>query len=618
MTLYNPINSSNQEFRLLKLAPGSFEDQIRITLVPARLTDAPSPQYEALSYVWGREDCPTPALVNDCPFTITANLDDALRTLRDNTVERALWVDAVCINTRDHDEKSGQVRLMSGIYSTATKVVVWMGLSDQHSDLVVDCVNEQRIVEWEEMGKLFEAVSAFCSRPWFTRIWVIQEFGLARIEPCVVIGRRSTNMSGISSLVSCLNHAFGVYSENITVDQAAAVRQWSPFLAGLAKSAVFWLDHIPSNLRQKLKVQFASNAFMLKGLLQLRLERTWTKKGIRTDENGQIVSTEIGVGHSSHFPHVLSRVARLESTHPCDKIFGMLGLCDFWNSPILPNYSLSGSEVYSQAMAHIVTDPFSGFLQGYPIWPVGIDWADSAEFPLPSWVPDFSRGSFWHAQDHGTLGGLRRMCNQDALLEAIKSTSRSFPFASFMNRYQTLCVGGVDIGEVCQYWELRQRGCEAIEEDLSAILDDVRQTGISTQVLLDAFVASSVYSTTQLSETQDWEPHGDPVCAEGSWEDLSPNLEIAALQSPGRILFLTDTGRVGVTEGPVEKGDLVVGLFGVNFPAILRYGDESCSSFKMVNIAHVACHVLGHEQIPRDVDEADLLGEYGFNMYIIN
>lgn len=77
------------------------------------------PFHTALSYVWGN-----PALVrlircNSKPFATTENLDLALRQIRRLDVAVLLWVDQICINQDDLQEKNQQVAIMVTIYQRA-------------------------------------------------------------------------------------------------------------------------------------------------------------------------------------------------------------------------------------------------------------------------------------------------------------------------------------------------------------------------------------------------------------------------------------------------------------------------------------------------------------------
>jgi hypothetical protein len=72
---------------------------------------------------------------------IRKNLEAALRHLRLTQEARYLWVDAICINQDDMDERSRQVSIMSEIYSKASQVVVWLGEREEPSDRVPHAVS---------------------------------------------------------------------------------------------------------------------------------------------------------------------------------------------------------------------------------------------------------------------------------------------------------------------------------------------------------------------------------------------------------------------------------------------------------------------------------------------
>jgi hypothetical protein len=58
---------------------------------------------------------------------VTKNLYLALLRLRHPETERTLWVDALCINQVDLDEKRHQIALMADIYTKASTVIMWLG-----------------------------------------------------------------------------------------------------------------------------------------------------------------------------------------------------------------------------------------------------------------------------------------------------------------------------------------------------------------------------------------------------------------------------------------------------------------------------------------------------------
>lgn len=109
---------------------------VQCTLQEVSIDDAEhSYLYEALSYVWGS---PTGTLEITCDkqtLLVTKNCMNALRNLRYVKTERILWIDAICIDQRPREEsileRNGQVKMMGEIYQRASKVVVWLGVTDR-------------------------------------------------------------------------------------------------------------------------------------------------------------------------------------------------------------------------------------------------------------------------------------------------------------------------------------------------------------------------------------------------------------------------------------------------------------------------------------------------------
>ncbi|KAI1454690.1 heterokaryon incompatibility protein-domain-containing protein [Annulohypoxylon moriforme] len=145
-------------------------------------------EYEALSYVWGDPDRRRPITVDGRQFQATVNLESALRNLRYLDKPRVLWIDAVCINQNDIEERSSQVQQMGLIYSQAKRVVVWLGPESESSKTafntlrVLDIPDPNRAVRCDEkhyknvLTKSLKATLPLVQRPWFKRVWCVQEF----------------------------------------------------------------------------------------------------------------------------------------------------------------------------------------------------------------------------------------------------------------------------------------------------------------------------------------------------------------------------------------------------------------------------------------------------------
>jgi hypothetical protein len=129
-----------------------------------------------LSYVWGSEEKPRRICVGGNDLYITENLHTALLRLRDNSFERIIWADGICINQDDNEERSLQVQDMMNIYSRASQVTVWLGesIDGTHSADTSQAVEEIGRAADGQLTKSSndEAIRKILQRSWFQRIWV--------------------------------------------------------------------------------------------------------------------------------------------------------------------------------------------------------------------------------------------------------------------------------------------------------------------------------------------------------------------------------------------------------------------------------------------------------------
>jgi hypothetical protein len=84
------------------------------------------PEYEALSYTWGDPKATELITLNGRVVDVTKNLKAALLALRKPDAERVMWIDALCINQRDIQEKNTQLPRMSAIYQRASRTIAWL------------------------------------------------------------------------------------------------------------------------------------------------------------------------------------------------------------------------------------------------------------------------------------------------------------------------------------------------------------------------------------------------------------------------------------------------------------------------------------------------------------
>jgi hypothetical protein len=196
------------------------------------------PQYEALSYTWGTSENPQTAFIpptdNNAPpwtFPISHNLAGALRHLRHELAPRIFWVDALCINQNDIHERDTQVTRMADIYRLASKVVVWLGPESEDSNLAIsalDLIGSQVVAsklstiyaspdatnrDWfrsrtplDFPGQTWQALLNIFKRPWFDRVWIIQEIQLASSMSTVQCGLDIISWSHLRVAIICLSN----------------------------------------------------------------------------------------------------------------------------------------------------------------------------------------------------------------------------------------------------------------------------------------------------------------------------------------------------------------------------------------------------------------------------
>ncbi len=201
--LYHPLKSP-RNIRLLHIEDGRQDDLIRASFEEVELDT--SLNYHALSYTWGSGGAVESIHIQDHVLSVLPNLFDALRKLRADKY-LPIWIDRICINQGDDDEKTSQVLLMRDIYRSAKLVLVDLG-GDLGPDGVKTIVNlvgdfqgirsastegfeydfQEVIIHPERLCKYglpartdpsWDILGQFLVQPWFSRIWVLQEVVLA-------------------------------------------------------------------------------------------------------------------------------------------------------------------------------------------------------------------------------------------------------------------------------------------------------------------------------------------------------------------------------------------------------------------------------------------------------
>ncbi|KAI1142446.1 heterokaryon incompatibility protein-domain-containing protein [Hypoxylon sp. FL0543] len=118
------------------------------------------------------------------------NLTEVLHRIRHKQQPRTLWIDALCINQFDSAEQAQQLQLMADIYRGCKSVLVWLGIPTAHSALGMEFLSylansniqiDSDSAPWNHFSPAESraALQDILGRPYFQRLWVVQEAALA-------------------------------------------------------------------------------------------------------------------------------------------------------------------------------------------------------------------------------------------------------------------------------------------------------------------------------------------------------------------------------------------------------------------------------------------------------
>jgi hypothetical protein len=173
---YQYLPLGDMEFRLIRILPERMS-KLKCEIVHQSLEDPPD--YVAISYAWGDGVDTKPLVLQGATIPVSASLYDALKAIRQKKAEALVWVDALCIDQLNKDERATQVRIMGQIYSRAMSVAIWLGPEADDSALAVqlleqvahNVVSPQRIQslrKYPDSAALFELFK----RDYWKRLWV--------------------------------------------------------------------------------------------------------------------------------------------------------------------------------------------------------------------------------------------------------------------------------------------------------------------------------------------------------------------------------------------------------------------------------------------------------------
>jgi hypothetical protein len=192
----------DDEIRILTVLPGSTGEDIQCLLVPESLQN--SLPFQALSYLWVEDEPCKPITISynksasksksfkdfdTCRIDTKTNIFKALQKLRHEEHEVRLYVNAICINHEDEDEKHTQPPRTQEIFNKASNVIVWLGVEKVTTQTAFEFIpkvlnmngfDELVKEDSNKKSQSWDALAELMRNPLFSRRWLIQELAVAK------------------------------------------------------------------------------------------------------------------------------------------------------------------------------------------------------------------------------------------------------------------------------------------------------------------------------------------------------------------------------------------------------------------------------------------------------
>ncbi|EFQ86072.1 hypothetical protein PTT_18789 [Pyrenophora teres f. teres 0-1] len=587
------------EIRVISILPRSQSEALACEIQVVNLQD--NPKYIALSYTWGsptlameerKSGISTYSLLCKAkasspvepqqlwyPLTVTENLHAFLHKTRDDEAHAvdSYWIDAICINQEDPEERTCQVTMMATIYQSAHIVHAWLGEEDNDTgpafELIkvlakriqgrqkaerINCLKDvtpKAVSSGELRAKhaLFADLSAwksmarFFQRTYFTRVWTIQEIKLARKLRAL-----------------CGSHAVD-WGDIIKVSEFLTLSPWTRWISDFITDSHHTNHAVPN-----------------------------------------ILETEKMAGD---LLYALIRCRRFMAGDPRDKVYALLGVVGDsvrGKSRLEPVYSgRSVTETYTLAAVQILEDSDDLLL---------LSCVEGSDPDLPSWVPDWRCNKVLGL---GVIGYLRfsaaanlprtlHINERDACLTvkglcldritAIGESKRDIltgkPFPNWLSIFNALSDvyhTGQSRSEV--FWRTLLTDTAGVHpwHPAPCSYRSAHVSWITSKLSEHTGNPTSANNVTSFAASETSGPlpctlHAE--CRESSTYSIdSVDYETAFSHAVHLRLFLTDNQYLGLGSESIQKGDAVWILAGSRVPLILR--EVRPTTFRVVGVSYL-------------------------------
>lgn len=588
--VYTPLDKgSASSFRIITVLPGEYHTPITCTISQEEWRD-PADCYEAISYSWGDRLHHKTIFIDEKSLRVTSNLESALRHLRhrEQGQHLRLWVDAICINQTDSDERSQQVRQMFHIYNRAKQVIIWLG--DETSD-------SKRAFNFIDtcLAPCFESVDFSCTdeqtniASGFWEGW--DEGKEEECRACVEHLMTRIHAKDWSNVVQVLSRTY--WSRAWAVQELISAQKARVVCGTLSLQWPLFDMTIQVMLRNtKIEGLYSESK---RELFHIAVENAYAVLCQRSHR-------VLGRAHFLDFVMLTQTTRDRGCQDPRDKIFSVLSLLpDEFQASFYPDYSQSIEMVYATAVkTHILLAGDLHILSSCCL-------SKQCSIPnLPSWVPDWGKEF-----EMSFLGGYSA-ADTDYCFRASGDSSAA---VSFSDSLRLLTVSGLGIDTVrnsklqkseydFDYWyddesgqkepscswdiheivaELEKSGKQIITGDCErSVLEAMCQTLIVSRDLIRAKRRPSLELTKQGNKM--WP------------EPLEDYLALVRLWTRERSLILSASGYIGLAPAATLPGDKICVLYGGHMPIVLR--PQADNSYVVVGDAYIHALMDGEAMAP--------------------
>lgn len=545
--VYTPLRNDD-EIRIMDLLPGQGSQPLAFNLRSGRLRDGET-KYEALSYVWGTEM--VDVVCYGKQFSFPHSLYRALVALRDSTQVRSVWADSVCINQKNDQEKSHQVRMMRRIFKQAHQVLIWLDERDAHfAPVAFDLAERLRQGQLQDIppprSPMWHVFLRLFDNKWFTRIWCLQEVVLAS-SALVIWGLVTAPWEQIGFSAGWLcNIGYEILSRWIEAGRSQLG------LIDEKKS-----DYHPGVYRASLMYSLWSVINSETGLAKQRVD----------------------------FYNLLCETRLFEATDPRDKVFALVGIPTVDTDPegsycfVEPDYSKTTEEVFMDVAKRILAGkPDSLHLLGAVQYqPHGCKSTAS----LPTWVPNwtlFRSRSLVPSTgcEHGLLPASKRVRMEGLALLVSGVIVDTVTYVESLTSRDDLARM---IFCLSRAWQKINKLFDVYHGDA-----DMRKAFCSTITAGNNWLGQRVTDTDRGQHLADYEAFRKQYCAErygfpiletsqGVAQPVKPDArryyEALCHACSHRSIFVTKKGYMGLGPGSTEPGAEIALLSGAKLPMIL-------------------------------------------------